>query len=87
MALSLNQYKKIRTPFVFFDETGSINDQANRFFGLGMIKCMQPYFLDQKIRLHYILKKLEKKSFVGGIATRNFEVFEYRNKKGHHPIG
>lgn len=51
MKLSLNQYKKIRTPFVFFDETGSINDRANRFFGLGMIKCMQPYFLDQKIRL------------------------------------
>lgn len=51
MTLSLNQYKIIRTPFVFFDETGSINDRANRFFGLGMIKCMQPYFLDQKIRL------------------------------------
>lgn len=245
MVLSLDQYKKIRTPFVFFDETGSINDQANRFFGLGMIKCMQPYFLDQKIRLlrqranffeeikwntisnskrkflvkyidvifetpgiyfssiiinkdsinfekefsndpyqayqrfaedllkksigqnevltvladyistpeyvrfevktkhslnkdmdrlaiggihrvdsngvqilqvadiflgavaydyklanqlvkgdrykkdilHYILKKLDKKSFVGGIAARRFQVFEYQNKKGHHPIG
>jgi len=49
MNLNLNNYKKIRTPFVFFDETGSINDQANRFFGLGMIKCMQPYFLDSKI--------------------------------------
>lgn len=50
MNLNLKNYKKIRTPFVFFDETGSINDQANRFFGLGMIKCMQPYFLDSKIR-------------------------------------
>ena len=49
MALNLKDYKKIRTPFVFLDETGSINDKANRFFGLGMIKCMQPYFLDSKI--------------------------------------
>ncbi|EKE05090.1 MAG: hypothetical protein ACD_19C00426G0112 [uncultured bacterium] len=49
--LDLSDYKKIRTPFVFFDETGSINDKANRYFCLGMVKCMQPYFLDQKIRL------------------------------------
>lgn len=50
MTLNLSDYKDIRTPFVFFDETGSINDKANRFFGLGMIKCMQPYYLDAKIR-------------------------------------
>lgn len=50
MDLNLKNYRRIRTPFAFFDETGSINDQVNRFFGLGMIKCMQPYFLDSKIR-------------------------------------
>lgn len=50
MSLNLADYKRIRTPFVFFDETGSINDKVNRFFGLGMIKCMQPYYLDAKIR-------------------------------------
>lgn len=50
MNLNLKDYKKIRTPFVFFDETGSINDKVNRFFGLGMIKCMQPYYVDCKIR-------------------------------------
>lgn len=50
MNFNLKNYKKIRTPFVFFDETGSINDKINRFFGLGMIKCMQPYFLDSEIR-------------------------------------
>lgn len=47
---TLKDYKKIRTPFAFFDETGSINDRANRFFCLGMIKCMQPFFLDLRIR-------------------------------------
>lgn len=50
MSFSLKDYKKIRTPFVFFDETGSINSAGERFFGLGMIKCMQPYFLDSNIR-------------------------------------
>lgn len=50
MNLDLRNYKEIRTPFVFFDETGAINDKANRFFGLGMIKCLQPYFLDFQIR-------------------------------------
>ena len=50
MLLKLKDYKKIRTPFVFFDETGSINSPGERFFGLGMIKCMQPYFLDSNIR-------------------------------------
>lgn len=63
MTLNLKNYRKIRTPFVFFDETGSINDQANRFFGLGMIKCMQPYFLDSKIRLirqkHYFFDEIK----------------------------
>lgn len=49
--LCLSDYKKIRTPFVFMDETGSINDKSNRFFALGMIKCMQPHFLDYQIRL------------------------------------
>ena len=49
--LQLKDYKQIRTPFVFFDETGSLNDKSNRYFGLGMIKCMQPHFLDSKIRL------------------------------------
>lgn len=48
--MSLKNFKGIRTPFVFFDETGSINDKANRYFCLGMIKCMQPYYLDTKIR-------------------------------------
>ncbi len=55
MNLRLKNYKKIRTPFVFLDETGSINSKAERFFGIGMIKCMQPFFLDSSIR--YIRQK------------------------------
>jgi hypothetical protein len=50
-SLKLTDYKKIRTPFVFMDETGSVNDKSNRYFALGMIKCMQPHFLDYQIRL------------------------------------
>lgn len=53
---NLADYHQIRTPFAFFDETGNLNDQKNRYFCLGMLKCMQPYFLDfqlRKIRHHY----------------------------------
>lgn len=48
--LTLKDYKGIRTSFVFFDETGSLNDKINRFFCLGMVKCMQPFYLDNRIR-------------------------------------
>lgn len=47
---SLKNYHSIRTPFAFFDETGNLNDQKNRFFCLGMLKCLQPFFLDYQIR-------------------------------------
>ena len=49
-SLMIKDYKEIRTPFAFLDETGSLNDRINRFFCLGMIKCMQPFYLDSKIR-------------------------------------
>jgi hypothetical protein len=49
--MTLRNYKKLSTPFVFLDETGSINDRANRYFAIGIIKSKQPYFLDYVIRL------------------------------------
>ena len=55
--LTLKDYKEIRTPFVFFDETGSLNDKINRFFCLGMVKCMQPFYLDSSIREIRQIKK------------------------------
>ncbi len=74
--LTIKDFKKIRTPFVFFDETGSVNDVNNRYFGLGMVKCMQPYFLDTKIR-----KIREQNHFYDEIKSnkigkRNFKVIE-----------
>lgn len=74
--LTIKDFKKIRTPFVFFDETGSVNDRNNRYFGLGMIKCMQPYFLDSKIR-----KIREKNNFYDEIKSnkvgkKNFRVMK-----------
>jgi len=47
---SLKDYTVLRTPFCFFDETGNLNDRANRYFALGMLKCSQPYFLDYEIQ-------------------------------------
>ncbi len=47
---SLKDYTKLRTPFCFFDETGNLNDKANRYFAMGMLKCSQPHFLDYEIQ-------------------------------------
>jgi len=53
--LTLADYKKIWTPFCFLDESGTLSVQSQPYFTVGMIKCSQPYFLQQKIR--YIREK------------------------------
>jgi len=47
---SLKDYTVLRTPFCFFDETGNLNDKANRYFAMGMLKCSQPYYLDYEVQ-------------------------------------
>ncbi|MBU4480251.1 DUF3800 domain-containing protein [Patescibacteria group bacterium] len=53
--LTLADYKKIWTPFCFLDESGTLGVKDQPYFTVGMIKCSQPYFLQQKIR--YIREK------------------------------
>ena len=74
--LTIKDFRKIRTPFVFFDETGSVNDVNNRFFGLGMVKCMQPYFLDTKIRKIRGTYRFYDEIKSNKISKKNFLVIE-----------
>lgn len=53
--LKLGDYKEIWTPFCFLDESGTLDVKTQPYFTVGMIKCSQPYFLQQKIR--YIREK------------------------------
>ncbi len=48
--LTLKDYKKIWTPFCFLDESGTLDIKTQPYFTVGMIKCSQPYYLQQKIR-------------------------------------
>ena len=48
--LTLADYKDIWTPFCFLDESGTLDVKSQPYFTVGMIKCSQPYFLQQKIR-------------------------------------
>lgn len=41
--LKLSDYQLIKTPFAFLDETGLLNSERDRFFSLGMVKCLKPY--------------------------------------------
>jgi len=53
--LTLADYRKIWTPFCFLDESGTLDVKTQPHFTVGMIKCSQPYYLQQKIR--YIREK------------------------------
>jgi len=48
--LTLKDYKKIWTPFCFLDESGTLDIKTQPYFTVGMIKCSQPYYLQQKMR-------------------------------------
>lgn len=37
--------KKVKTPVCFFDETGLLNNDVDKFFILGMVKCLRPHKL------------------------------------------
>lgn len=51
----LTKYKEIWTPFCFLDESGNLGVKNQPYFTVGMIKCSQPYYLQQKMR--YIREK------------------------------
>ncbi len=48
--LTLGDYKNIWTPFCFLDESGALSIETQPYFTVGMIKCSQPYYLQQKMR-------------------------------------
>lgn len=48
--LKLCDYKSIWSPFCFLDESGTLDIKTQPYFTVGMIKCSQPYYLQQKIR-------------------------------------
>lgn len=49
-SLTLGGYRDIWTPFCFLDESGTLDIATQPYFTVGMIKCSEPYFLQQKIR-------------------------------------
>lgn len=53
--LTLADYENIWTPFCFIDESGTLDIKSQPYFTVGMIKCSQPYYLQQKIK--YIRSK------------------------------
>ncbi len=47
--LKLSDFDKIWTKFCFLDETGSLSDQTDQYFTVGILKMSQPYYLQSKL--------------------------------------
>lgn len=48
---SINDYKEIRLPVFFLDETGLLNKKDDPFFALGVIRTERPHELQREIRI------------------------------------
>src|SRR3989344_9239237 len=47
--LKLTDFDKIWTKFCFLDETGTLSDQKDQYFTVGILKMSQPYYLQSKL--------------------------------------
>jgi len=47
--LKLSNFDKIWTKFCFLDETGTLSDQKDQYFTVGILKMSQPYFLQRRL--------------------------------------
>jgi len=47
--LKLSDYDQIWTKFCFLDETGTLSDQKDQYFTVGILKMSQPYYLQSKL--------------------------------------
>lgn len=47
--LKLSDYDQIWTKFCFLDETGTLSDQKEQYFTVGILKMSQPYYLQSKL--------------------------------------
>ena len=55
--LKLSDFDKIWTKFCFLDETGTLSDQKDQYFTIGVLKMSQPYYLQS--RLFYERSKIK----------------------------
>lgn len=47
--LKLSDYNQIWTKFCFLDETGTLSDEKDQYFTVGLLKMTQPYYLQSKL--------------------------------------
>ena len=47
--LKLSDYNQIWTKFCFLDETGTLSEQKDQYFTVGILKMSQPYYLQSKL--------------------------------------
>jgi len=75
--LKLSDYDQIWTKFCFLDETGSLNNSADPFFTVGLIKISQPYYLLNKLNYERQRQNFYDELKFNKLSRRNVNFAKY----------
>ncbi|HEX2057682.1 MAG TPA: DUF3800 domain-containing protein [Actinomycetota bacterium] len=78
--LTLADYAAIPTAVCFFDESGVLGraggDQRDAYFGVGMIKCREPYYLTEALRILRDKRHYYKELKWSEVIKKNVPIYE-----------
>ena len=75
--LKLSDYDQIWTKFCFLDETGSLNNPADPFFTVGILKLSQPYYLLNKLQYERNKKNFHDEMKFNKLSERNIDFAKF----------
>lgn len=75
--LKLSDYDQIWTKFCFLDETGSLTDQKDPYFTVGLIKMSQPYYLQSKIAYERNKRNFHDEMKFNNLSRNNLEFAKF----------
>lgn len=68
---------KVWSKFGFLDESGSLSDPKDPFFTIGLIKCMQPYYLNSKLKYERTKRNFHDELKFNKLSKNNFDFAKF----------
>ena len=75
--IKLSDYKKIYSKFCFLDETGTLEDDQNPFFTIGILSCSQPFYLNKVISRERDVRKVYDEIKFNKLSSKNIEFAKF----------